>query len=1355
MSKKRPNQGDRVVCILNKKPQLGLLKYIGRTHFAEGEWCGIVLDEACGKNDGCVRGVRYFRCKNKHGIFVHSHKVRTADDITLSRLNLIESPCSPQLPEKKNKKGNQSEQSMSSGDVKVMRTNNCGVSKQGDINKPVKQTRRHRSVSLDRYLFLKAKQLAKGLNIFLHNAEKSGKRNTWEQNCVNRSRSMPKIFKENFPDSNEYYLSSDMGDLENNVWNEKTAFDAVNKEHISVGDDPNKPLKMTGVLDLPRDGINNLAGDLQGTLFAQSSLENSSNEQNGVQPSKDNISANGEKIALHKKVGHAVSLDTHFMIQKGHLTITSNSENSEYTCASHLSAKEDPFIQGRYCSCPSLDCADHFSEAITACLDLGRRERPIIPEVENENRSETGNSAKLLGKDQTQQKHPHAQSDTLRKMSDSNELVNGESLICRDTESTQLRSWPCLTSTPKKPLRRCSSSSDINTESTLNRSGDYDVVFDDDILSILAPVKPIPNNTVKRPLVLTCVDSLSQASVIKAANKTIKSQDQVVDTGSNYTDSLSGSQASLSSTGTSDGKGKKMSATKRIPSSLKAPKSKATSIPTRGNSTSKTTQQKQSRLEQIRQQQNKKVNLSSEGKFSNRTGPNTGHKQEVKIQKRHTLATIPDPKSFVPRPTVSKRPISGDVKEHSPKEESKTSKLPVKKLSTPSQISKPAAAAKLEKKTDSAAVQTWHNTVGSRPPVTPAVKRESGLARSDSSARKPSRTALPQKTTGKEKVVAVNGGQKSIREQTPGSLQGSKGSCTTVGSKLQTSNVRRSHSSTKEKTQAPSKAVNRQPASASSNKKPLQVVKQRSKQTPASQKQGSSKLPKKISGQLSNASDSVSVASSIRDQDHLDDFIDSEGDTVSVHSDTFSHSARDFSSRNSQQDNFSLEGDTALHNLDENDGSTTMVLASSPLEVPCRTMPPDILSETPYLIKHSVGIQVEDTSHLKAIEDVKEKAQHLSELLKHRTDLCSQLKDQIDNNSNDFVAASLLILTTSRKLVWCQKYSNQLQRKIESTFQEMKVIQEKLVEEEANSVKLQEEMMYQRSEHAVAIETLKADYENLLEETSSELKCKHEGEIQLAIETHRSQVHEMKEEQEKQVAQMRKTHDELVASLKDKHQDEIADLDSKHSSAVDELVEEHQVEIETIKADYEEQQSEMKEKYDKLLSEHGSLNRKFQQLQDDNQRDIETRIQEAIKKYESLPAELESLKAVLEMKNEEIRQLRKEKMEKHLELEKLEDVKAKTKKLQQENESLSFVVETKSRFERQLSVERDTLRNSLERESAKSKRLSLENEELQWRLVNSTSPPCTPTDEGGPFSIAKRNSNRLSASFPDVESIDE
>lgn len=36
------------------------------------------------------------------------------------------------------------------------------------------------------------------------------------------------------------------------------------------------------------------------------------------------------------------------------------------------------------------------------------------------------------------------------------------------------------------------------------------------------------------------------------------------------------------------------------------------------------------------------------------------------------------------------------------------------------------------------------------------------------------------------------------------------------------------------------------------------------------------------------------------------------------------------------------------------------------------------------------------------------------------------------------------------------------------------------------------------------------------------------------------------------------------------------------------------------------------EKYDKLVNEHGSLSNRLLQLQDDNQRDIETRIQVAI-----------------------------------------------------------------------------------------------------------------------------------------------
>lgn len=216
----------------------------------------------------------------------------------------------------------------------------------------------------------------------------------------------------------------------------------------------------------------------------------------------------------------------------------------------------------------------------------------------------------------------------------------------------------------------------------------------------------------------------------------------------------------------------------------------------------------------------------------------------------------------------------------------------------------------------------------------------------------------------------------------------------------------------------PSKEANSQPSSVSSNKKPLQGVrqtpKQTPKQTPSSQKQATSKLPRKVSAQPSSASDSVSVTSSTKDQDLLDDLLDPEADGVSARSESVDLDAVVLSNRHLQQDNPSLNGDIPFDS-DETDASKLMV-AGSPFDVPCRIMPPDILSETPYLSQHSVGIQVEDDSNLKAIKDLKEKGKNLRELIKQRTELCWQLQNQIDDNNVDFVAASVMILAVVRKV---------------------------------------------------------------------------------------------------------------------------------------------------------------------------------------------------------------------------------------------------------------------------------------------------------------------------------------------------
>ena len=47
----------------------GIVRYIGPLHFTDGEWMGLELSDALGKNNGTVKGETYFTCPDNHGIF--------------------------------------------------------------------------------------------------------------------------------------------------------------------------------------------------------------------------------------------------------------------------------------------------------------------------------------------------------------------------------------------------------------------------------------------------------------------------------------------------------------------------------------------------------------------------------------------------------------------------------------------------------------------------------------------------------------------------------------------------------------------------------------------------------------------------------------------------------------------------------------------------------------------------------------------------------------------------------------------------------------------------------------------------------------------------------------------------------------------------------------------------------------------------------------------------------------------------------------------------------------------------------------------------------------------------------------
>lgn len=86
----------------------GTVRFKGESNFAQGEWCGVELDQANGKNDGCVNNERYFTCPPNYGIFVRPQSLRlmsrqaasTKDQSTVGARPALAATATPEaLPE--------------------------------------------------------------------------------------------------------------------------------------------------------------------------------------------------------------------------------------------------------------------------------------------------------------------------------------------------------------------------------------------------------------------------------------------------------------------------------------------------------------------------------------------------------------------------------------------------------------------------------------------------------------------------------------------------------------------------------------------------------------------------------------------------------------------------------------------------------------------------------------------------------------------------------------------------------------------------------------------------------------------------------------------------------------------------------------------------------------------------------------------------------------------------------------------------------------------------------------------------------------------------------------------------------
>ncbi|XP_067104363.1 microtubule-associated tumor suppressor 1 homolog A isoform X1 [Osmerus mordax] len=216
--------------------------------------------------------------------------------------------------------------------------------------------------------------------------------------------------------------------------------------------------------------------------------------------------------------------------------------------------------------------------------------------------------------------------------------------------------------------------------------------------------------------------------------------------------------------------------------------------------------------------------------------------------------------------------------------------------------------------------------------------------------------------------------------------------------------------------------------------------------------------------------------------------------------------------------------------------------------------------------------------------------------------------------------------------------------------------------------------------------------------------------------TYQQEADKYKALMEQQMGELRATHDDLRQMLENRHSEQLQSVQKQHEDSLEEMRTTHKQELQTLERTLKEAEATLSGQIQELTAENGTLSQRLKaeedrrrELADKNQKDSHTLY---------LEQELESLKVVLDIKIKQLHQQEKKLMQMDKLMEKSVKLDECLQKVQQENEDLRARMDKHSALSRQLSTEQAVLQESLQKESKVNKRLSMENEELLWKLHN-------------------------------------
>ncbi|NXE44867.1 MTUS1 protein, partial [Casuarius casuarius] len=336
----------------------------------------------------------------------------------------------------------------------------------------------------------------------------------------------------------------------------------------------------------------------------------------------------------------------------------------------------------------------------------------------------------------------------------------------------------------------------------------------------------------------------------------------------------------------------------------------------------------------------------------------------------------------------------------------------------------------------------------------------------------------------------------------------------------------------------------------------------------------------------------------------------------------------------------------------------------------------------------------------------------------------TQYKTKCENQSGIILQLKKLLSSSNQKFEALTVVIQHLQSLREETLKQHKELSQELVNLRGELVttsaaceKLERDRNELQAAYEGFVQKLNQQHHNDLAELEERLKQFYTAECEKLQSICIEEAEKYKAQLQEQVDNLNVIHENFKLELESSHSEKVEELKKEYESSFSgKYFVAHESERQSLQDSFKEKQELLEKKIDELKCENDSLSEKLKLEEQKQIAKEKANLKNPQIMY--LEQELESLKAVLEIKNEKLHQqdIKLMKMEKLVESNTV--LMDKLKKFQQENEELKARMDKHMELSRQLSTEQAVLQESLEKESKVNKRLSMENEELLWKLHN-------------------------------------